>query len=57
MVSPRLFGHVAYAAYHFLETTMLTQHVRERIMRVIARTGRVGAIARAAASVAGVRMS
>jgi CelD/BcsL family acetyltransferase involved in cellulose biosynthesis len=42
MVSPRLFGHFAYAAYHFLETTMLTQQVRERIMRAIARTGRAG---------------
>jgi CelD/BcsL family acetyltransferase involved in cellulose biosynthesis len=55
MVSPRPFAQFAYAAYHFLETTMLTQDVRERIMRVLARAGRVGAIARATSFV-GSRM-
>ena len=56
MVSPRPFAQCAYAAYHFLETTMLTQQVRERIMRVIARAGRAGAIARATSFVPGSRM-
>ena len=45
MVSPRPLGHFAYAAYHFLETTMLQQHVRERIMRLLARNGGASCIA------------
>jgi hypothetical protein len=45
MVSPRPLGHFAYAAYHFLETTMLQQHVRERIMRLLARSGGASYIA------------
>lgn len=38
-VSPRRLGRVAHAAYQFLETTMLTLHVRKRIMRVMSRVG------------------
>jgi CelD/BcsL family acetyltransferase involved in cellulose biosynthesis len=36
-VSPRPLARFAYAAYQFLETTMLTHDVRKRIMRVVSR--------------------
>jgi CelD/BcsL family acetyltransferase involved in cellulose biosynthesis len=46
-VSPRPLGRFAYAAYQFLETTVLSQDVRKHIMRVVSRTNRQIADAKA----------